>query len=337
MRLRFGVFTLALVLAVAGEAVALGNPRSNLNSGPSNTRPHVVAMLAVRLRSHVILRSRTMTLANLLPDSAPVSLRQKAEGISLGSAPQPPMTRMVYREQLQFLLRDHKALLRELILPDEIAVQRDHRALSQEEVVQAISRAIGDGGADAGKSLDLQGIHFSTLVYVTQADPGLKVIRIQSDPLRNETRFQLWTTKEPGTLPFEVSVPGAVKLPTLVSRHTLAPGEIVSANDFEIVMRPEAGILAGKAPSVTELAGMETRAPLHAGQPVTRTEFGMPVLVQPGVLARLIVQGGGFSIKTVVTPLEQGVLGQEVRARNTETREVIEARVIGRDRLLKQR
>jgi flagella basal body P-ring formation protein FlgA len=332
MRLRFGLFMLALLLTVTGEAVA--TPGSTVKSGRSNSPAHAAAVFAARLRSHVILHSGTVTLADLLPDSAPVSLRQEAGSISLGSAPQPAMTRILYRQQIQFLLRDRKALLGQLIVPDEVAVQRAYRTLSKQEVIQAIYSAIGRD--NAYKSLDLGGIHFSTLVDVTQADPGLKVIRIQSDPLRNETRFQLWTSKERDDLPFEVSVPGAVKLPTLVSRHTLAPGEIVSANDFEIVLRSQAGILSGKPPSVAELAGLETRAPLHAGQPVARTEFGMPVLVKPGVLASLIVQGGGFSIKTIVTPLEEGVLGQEIRVRNTETREVIEAKVIGRDRLLKE-
>jgi flagellar basal body P-ring formation protein FlgA len=333
--MRLGVITVTLLLTVNG--LALSAP----GSGLSRERPGMSAQAppypSVRLRSHVILDSGSMTMADLLPDSAPASLRQEARSVPLGSAPQTAMTRTLYRQQLQFLLRDHKALLRELNLPDEITVERAHHTLTREEVIQAIQNAIGDRKGGTLEGLDLQNIHFSSLVYVTQADPGLKVVRIQSDPLRNETRFRLWTSNEPGTLPFEVSVPGAARLPTLVSRHEMAPGEIVSANDFEVVMSPKAGVLSGNGPSVTELAGLETRAPLRAGQAVTRTEFGMPVLVKPGVLASLIVEGGNFSIKIVVTPLEQGVLGQEVRVRNTETRAVVEAKVIGRDRLLKKR
>ena len=333
--MRFHVTTLTLLLALSSPALAARG------SGFSKQLPGVSAgalpSRSVWLRSHVVLDSGSMTMADLLPDSAPASLRQEAGSIPLGSAPQPAMTRTLYRQQLQFLLRDHKALLRELALPNEITVQRAHRVLTKQEVIQAIQQATGQQAADFDEGLDLQDLHFSTLVYVTRADPGLKVIRIQSDPLRNETRFQLWTSKEPGTLPFEVSVPGAVKLPVLVSRHPLAPGEIVSANDFEVVMKPEAGIISGKRSGAAELAGLETRAPLRAGQPVTRTEFGMPVLVKPGVLASLIFQGGDFSIKIVVTPLEQGVLGQEIRVRNRETRAVLEATVIGRDRLLKKR
>ncbi|MGH9448491.1 MAG: flagellar basal body P-ring formation chaperone FlgA, partial [Terriglobia bacterium] len=295
------------------------------------------SIVSVSLRSGVMLHSGTVTLSDLLPASAPAALRQEGRKLSFGSAPQPGMTRILYRQQVRFLLQNHKSLLRELKLPAEIIIQRFHRALTQEEVVRAIQNATGQQGVTGKTGLNLQAIHFSTPIYVTGADPGLEVIRIESDPLRNETRFRLWTSKEPRNLPFEVWAPGAVKLPTLVSRHALAPGEIVSATDFAIVMRPEAKVVSGKPPSAAELAGLETRAPLRAGQPVTRTEFAMPVLIRPGALAAMIVQGADFKIKTVVTPLEQGVLGQEVKVRNTESRQVVEAKVIGRDRLMKER
>jgi flagella basal body P-ring formation protein FlgA len=289
----------------------------------------------VPLKSHVTLHSGAITLADLLPESAAPELRQEAESISLGTAPEPPMSRILYRQQLQFLLQDHKSLLAELRLPDEVVVERFYRALTQEEVIQAIQHATGHQGINAEGGLDFANIHLSSPIYVTSNDPGLEVIRVESDPLRGATRFRLWTSKEPGNLPFEVSVPGAVKLPTLVSRHALASGEIVSASDFEVVMKPGAGILSGKPASIAQLTGLETRAPLQAGQPVARTEFAPPVLVRAGTLATLSVQGPHFSIKTVVVPLEQGVLGQEIRVRNPETREVVEAKVIGRDRLLK--
>jgi flagellar basal body P-ring formation protein FlgA len=330
MGFRVGVITLALLLLGAGQALA--DPGCRL----STTRAHALAGLCLHLRQHVQLDSVTMTLADLLPDSASASLRKEAATVPLGSAPQPGMTRILYRQQLQFVLRDHGAMLRRLALPDEIAVERVHHALTRQEVIRAIQEAVGSQRDLAGQSLDLQDVQFSTPVYVTKADPGLKVIRIESDPVRGDTQFQLWTSKEPNTLPFEVSAPGAVRLPTLVSRHALAPGEVVSATDFTIMMKPGLGDPSQKPPSAADFAGLETRAPLRAGQTVTPTEFGMPVLIRSGVLASLIVQGNSFSIKTVVTPLEQGVLGQEVQVRNMESRQVIEAKVIGRDQLLKE-
>ncbi len=337
MRLRL-LSAVTLCLAASGTAFTAAGLSSGVGGAsqgkiPAPARPS----LSVCLRSSVTVRSSVVTLANLLPDSAPAALRQEAGSVPVGSAPQPAMTRVIYAQQLRFLLQGHKELLAGLTLPSEIVVQRFHRALTKQEVIQAIQSATGQQGITAKDGLDLASARFSTPIYVTEADPGLEVIRIQCDPLRNETRFRLWTSKEPGDLPFEVLVPGAVKLPTLVSRHALAPGEIVSAADFAIVMKPGARVLSGEATSAAELTGLETRASLRPGQPVTRTEFAMPVLVRPGVLATMIVQGSEFRIKTVVTPLEPGVFGQEVKVRNTESRQVVEAKVIGRDRLLKDR
>lgn len=324
MRLQIFAIALALLMANPGQ----GREADHLQPAHKAVSAHSAARTT--LLGHITVRGEALTLASLLPDSAPNVLRAEAGKISLGDAPQPPMTRIIYRQQLQYLLRDHEPLLSELQVPSQIAVQRFHRAITNGEVVAAIDRAL-DGKGPA----TLRDARLSAPVYVTGNDAGLRVIRIESDPLRHETRFTLRTFKDPGNLPFTVAIPEIVKLPTLVSRHALAPGEIVTASDFETVMEARQEKLQGLPTGSTELSGLETRAHLRSGQPINRSDFAKPVLVRPEALATLILQGDGFSIKTIVTPLEQGVLGQEIKVRNTETRQVVEAKVVGRDKLLK--
>lgn len=313
---------LAIFLAIGGQLPAAARTK---------------AQARIPLLTHITLHSEALTLSDLMPPSAPSSLRAQAAKVDLGEAPQPPATRIIYRQQLEYLLRSHKALLAALRLPDQITVQRFHRALTRGEILNAINHALGSQALAGQDPLNLEGLEFNAPVYVTGKDPGLKVLRIESDPLRNETRFRLWTSKEPDNLPFTVTAPGAVKLPTLVARHMLASGEIVSATDFAIEMRPQNRSASNPSVTPADLEGLATRAPVHQGQAVSRDQFQQPVLVEPGTLATLILQGAGFSIKTIVTPLQQGVLGQEIRVRNKETREVIEAKVTGRDRLVKTR
>lgn len=289
----------------------------------------------VALAERVVIHSGTLTLADLLPASAPLPVRAEAGKVSLGSAPEPPMTRTIYRQQLQFLLKGRAPLLAELSLPPQISVSRFHRTLTKKEVIAAIRGALGSEGVN--RLPDLADLTFTAPVYVTGADPGLKVIRISADPSRRITNFRLWTSKEPANLPFTVSVPIEIKLPTLVARRTLASGDIASATDFLVEMRPRNRGISGSKPTAEDLAGLETRGLVRRGAPVDRDQFARPVLVEPGALATLIVQGNGFNIKTIVTPLQQGVLGQEIRVRNTESKLVLEARVTGRDRLVKSR
>lgn len=293
----------------------------------------------VQVEPEVVVHASSITLADLLPANAPEALRKQASTVALGAAPQPPGVRMIYRQQLQYLLAGNKMLLAQLTIPPEMRVQRFHRMISRQEVIAAISQALGGtakgGAATALRGLDLASIQLPAPVYVTSADPGLRVIRIESDPDRRETRFRLWTANEPANLPFTVSAAGAVKLPVLVATRGLMPGEIVSPADFSVEMRPGAGLPAKPLAMAAGLSGLEARAVVRPGEAVSRDDFGRAVLVRPETLATLIVEGPGFRIKTQVTPLEQGVLNQEIRVRNTESRQVLEARVIGRDRLMK--
>ncbi|MEJ2010188.1 MAG: flagellar basal body P-ring formation chaperone FlgA [Acidobacteriota bacterium] len=320
MRKRFATTLLALLLAAtvrAGETARVP---------PS----HSVALLA-----RVVLRADSFTLDDLLPRSAPATLHREAMKIVLGQSPQPTASRILYPQQLEFLLRDHADLLAELRLPKEITIRRFHRAVTKDEILRAIDRALGSQGLEGKSSIDARDLQFSTPVYVTHDNPGLEVLRIAPDPLRRETEFTLWTSTEPNNLPFTVSVDRAVKLPTLVARRTIPPGEIVSSSDFAVEMKATRRGPTAPAAGAAGLAGLETRATVQAGEPVERDLFKRPVLVKPGALATLIVHGSAFSIKTIVVPLEQGVLGQEIRVRNVETRQVVQAKVVGRDRLAK--
>lgn len=326
MRTRFALIPLALLLAIAGQA---GETAHAAHLIPASTSARV------RLLRRVVLHSDTFTLDNLLPRSAPAPVHRKAAKIVLGQSPQPAASRVIYRQQLEFLLHGHAALLKQLQIPREMLIERYYRAITKSEIIQAINRALGSHGLPGTDSVDAQDVQFSTPVYVTEADPGLEVLRIASDPLRRETVFTLWTSAEPRNLPFTVTVERAVKLPTLVARRAIPPGEMVSPSDFAVEMKAASRHRGAALVEAGELAGLETRATLRVGQPVNRDLFKRPVLVEPGALATLIVEGGAFSIKTVVVPLEQGVMGQEIRVRNEETRRVVMARVVGRDRLKK--
>ncbi|HEV2417727.1 MAG TPA: flagellar basal body P-ring formation chaperone FlgA [Terriglobia bacterium] len=340
--MRFRLMAMIAAISLSVSFTAVGQPQrasASDKSGPASSGPaggKAAPGERVAILSHVTLHSATLTLADLLPGSAPSELREQAAAASLGAAPQPPMARVIYRQQLQFLLQDDKSLLAQIRIPTEIRVERFHQMITKQEIVSAIEQALG-GKSASEDALNLDALEWAAPVYAATSDPGLRVIRIESDPARHETRFRLWTAKEPANLPFSVTVPGAAKLPVLVATRGLAPGEVVSATDFAIEMRPAVEMPAKPLATAAGLEGLESRVTLRSGQPVIRDDFGRPVLVKPETLATLIVEGNGFRIKTMVTPLQQGVLNQEIRVRNNESRQVVEARVVGQDSLLKTR
>jgi len=320
MRIRSAIAVAAIFLALSACAAETARTK------PSNPVP---------LLSNVLVRSNAVTLNDLLPESVPFSLHREAMEIPLGQSPQPAGTRVLYRQQLQFLLREHSSLLASLEIPRQMVIRRASRPLTRGEIIRTINSALSRQNPAGDYRLDPKEVQLSVPVYVTRNDPGLKVLTISSDPFRGETQFVLWTSDEPNILPFTITVQRALKLPTLVTRRGISPGEIVSSADFAMEMRAQKKNGSTPLISPRDLAGLETRAAIRAGQPVDLDFFKRPILVKPGALATLIVLGSAFSIKTIVEPLEQGVLGQEIRVRNTETRQVVQARVVGRDRLMK--
>jgi flagella basal body P-ring formation protein FlgA len=299
----------------------------------------------ITIPAAVEVRSETLTLSDLLPPGAPLDVLQAASGITLGNTPKPGTLRTIARGEIEDLLRAEPELRASLSLPEHIIVSRSHRELTSHELSVAISDALGagTGGADA-LPMNLENLKLSAPVYVTKDDPGLKVVRVEFDPLRQDTRFCLWASQEPDILPFYVTVSGGSALsaqPALVARRDLAPGEIVGANDF--MTRPRKLTTAavgqpspmGLAVTPEALAGRAARAYIKAGQIVTASMFRTVVMVNQGKRAVLLMEGRSFQISIPVIPLENGVLGQQVRVRNIDSRRVVAAEVVGPGRLHK--
>jgi len=164
------------------------------------------------------------------------------------------------------------------------------------------------------------------------------VVRVEFDPLRQDTRFCLWASKEPDILPFYVTVAGGSALPTLpvlVARRDLVSGEIASASDFMAEPGKTTSIAFGRLSQIAlavtpeALAGRAARADVRAGQIVTASMFRTVMMVNQGKRAVLVVEGPSFRMTIPVIPLENGVFGQQVRVRNLDSRRVVAAEVVG--------
>jgi len=340
------VLLLATLLA---PGAGFGTGAAALNSSPTGAPPSTGRTL-VTLPSAVEVRSEMLYLSDLLPAGTPSDLRQAASGIALGNTPGPGSLRTITRGEIEDLLRAEPQLLAGLSLPECIVVSRSHRELTSHELTAAISDALGGDtvGVDS-LPVSLENMELSAPVYVTKDDPGLKVVRVEFDPLRQDTRFCLWASREPEILPFYVTVSGGSALsarPALVARRDLSPGEIAGANDFREEPRKVTATAVGQlshmgvaqtglAMTPESLAGREARAYVKAGQVVTASMFRTVLMVNQGKPAVLVMEGPSFRMTIPVVPLENGVLGQRVRVRNLDSRRIVAAEVVGPGRLHK--
>ncbi len=275
------------------------------------------ANLKVKIRSNAVVRMSEVMLSDLLPDSAPESLKCLAAKIDLGSAPQPGVALHVSHAQIQTAIEDQPELSRKLFIPASVEIERFHRALSSKEIVDALNAEAGRRGLKGDDPLELAGVELTAPVTVTTNHPNLRVISIQTDALRRTTQFRLVAAREPGLVPFAVIVPRLVKFPGFKPIRAKGTASLPAPG----IANPGAALRAA-----SESGTASKFVPFQPPQP-------KPILVEPGALATLLVTGKGFTIKAVVIPLQEGSLGQQIRVRSLTTHRVLSAEVTGRNSL----
>jgi hypothetical protein len=162
----------------------------------------------VQIHSAVQVEGGTVKLSDLLPPDAPGGLGEICRQVILGDAPLAASERVISRVQIEQQLREFPSTLRQLEIPDRVIVTRKRRRLSSAEILTAIETCMARGESDGFRTPNLNGLKLQAPVFVTKADPGLEVRRVDSDPVQRKTRFLLWTSNEPQMLPFYVTIEG---------------------------------------------------------------------------------------------------------------------------------
>jgi len=280
--------------------VCLGAAALALAASPEASAP-------IALLSEVDLKTANVRLSDLLPADAPDSLRKASAAVPLGRAPVAGSVRRMTREEIEHALVDQPQVLAAVSVPADVVIRRVYRRLSREEVAAVISAALGRDNVIDPAALNVQ---LST--PVTCEDPGLEVTAIEFDALHQVTRFRLWTAKEPGNLPFAVTIPGR----WMGAKGT--PPEAPAAAEARAVTH------SGKQPSVS--ASREIVLNAVAVRPFAKRP---EMLVKAGVATRLVIEGADYRLTSTVIPLQPGALGQEIRVRDPLTHKISSAQVAG--------
>jgi flagella basal body P-ring formation protein FlgA len=115
-----------------------------------------------------------------------------------------------------------------------------------------------------------------------------------------------------------------LRRPTVVSRHTLNSGAIITADDVERVLRDDEG-KPDRLDDLEAVVGQQVRKPLTAGQIIAAGDLKNPTLIQRGQLAW--VQAGPVQVRArAVGP---GGEGQMVEFENLQSKSRFSARITG--------
>jgi hypothetical protein len=264
---------------------------------------HAARLPRVELLRAASVSGTQVLLSDLLPASAPESLRSLAGDISLGVAPQAGNARVLGRYAVERDASASPEVLLEVSVPERMVVSRDERAITLSEVFTAIRMALKQNGMPSAGTLRPEDIVLESQILVRPGDPGLQVMRMDLDRGLRRARFLLWPSHDPRVLPFYVTARFETGLP--LAPIPLAPQISRDTRDSAV---PE---------------------PAYRKEPPVKGE----ILVAQGERATLTLQSAAVRIFVDVVSLEKGTLGQQIRVRLLDSGKVFIAQVNGRSRL----
>lgn len=115
----------------------------------------------------------------------------------------------------------------------------------------------------------------------------------------------------------------------LVLSHSLAPGDIIRADDIETLSVRAERAGPDAIADARELIGKTPRRALRAHEPLRGSDVQTPVTVHKGDLVTILLETPSMRLSAQGKALEDGGVGAAIRIANTQSSRVIEAVVTG--------
>jgi flagella basal body P-ring formation protein FlgA len=277
-------------------------------------------------------------LATLRPfatvEDAVVRLEDLFEGLgargalALGPAPPPGQRLVVEAAQLRAIARRNNVAWQPGGGADRVVLDRPGRALTQEEVLDALRQVLGAQGVEAESALVLNG--FTAPLLPPSALPQILVEQASYEAASGRFAASLAVAAE-GMATQRVRLAGRVVAthPVLVAVRRMGVGEVVRPQDVRLVRLPAGQARIGAADRAEQAVGQALRRPAAAGQPVLLASLAPPLSVERGATVTLHYEARGLSITAQGRAMEGAARGAVVPVMNLGSRIVVEGIAIG--------
>jgi len=215
---------------------------------------------------------------------------------------------------------------------DRAVLDRPGRLLPREAVMRALRGALAGLGASGELEIDLPG--FAAPMVAPQG--GVETVVEQLDWDGGSGRFTgVLAVSGEGMAMQRLRLSGTaqemIERPVPVRR--LNPGSVVQAEDLRMA-RMRSGLARGEVVrEPAQAVGMTLRRQAVPGQPMALAELTRTPTVVKGARVVMELQAGGLALAAAGLALEAGVLGERIRVVNPTSRAVVEAEVIGPERV----
>ena len=135
----------------------------------------------------------------------------------------------------------------------------------------------------------------------------------------------------PGPAGWSIMVPAQVRrqVDVIVAVTPLARGVTLAASDLRTLQRDVGELPPGYVGRLAEVVGKQLRQPVLAGNVLVHSQIESPLLVRRGDPVTVISRTGALEVRASGEALTDGSDGDSVRVRNTLSKKMIQATVIG--------
>jgi flagella basal body P-ring formation protein FlgA len=267
-------------------------------------------------------------------DDAVVRLEDLFEGLGtrgalvLGPAPPPGQRLVVEAAQLHAIARRNNIAWQSSGGADRVVLDRPGRALTQEEVLDALRQALAPQGVEEEAALVLNA--FAAPLLPPAALPQILVEQASYDAASGRFGASLAVAAE-GVPTQRIRLAGraVATQPVLVAVRRIGVGEVLQAQDVRLVRLPASQSRPGAAERAEQAVGQALRRPAAPGQPLLLASLSPPLVVERGSAVTLHYETRGLAITAQGRAMEGAARGAMVPVMNLGSRIVVEGRAIG--------
>jgi len=281
---------------------------------------------AATLRPMGTLSAPVVRLSDLFDDAGDNAARV------LGPGPAPGGRIVVEAAQLAAIARQFGVAWRPASAADRAVLERPGKPLPREPVLEAVRAALISAGVPAESEIEIAAMSLPLIPFESQPRPA--VVQLDHDPGTGNFNAIL-TVGGADMAPIHLRVGGRLHETglALVPVRRILAGDVLRAEDLRPQRLRAAQLQTDVAHAMEDAVGMTPRAALTAGQPIRFADLMRPPAVRKGSSVQMLLSGGGLSLAGQALALESGATGERVRVQNTTSRAVLEATVIGPDRV----
>jgi len=282
--------------------------------------------LAASLRGMTTLHGPVVILRDLFDDAGPNADRV------LGPGPVPGDRIVVEAAQLNAIARQFNVQWRSVSAADRAVLEWPGRPLRLEEAIEAVKAAVTGAGASEDIDIDIPG--FAPPMVPVDTEVSVAVSQLDFDHGTGRFTAALTVTGEAmNAITMRISGRVETMAAAVVAVTRLVPETMLRPDDVRAVRMRASRVPDQAVISADQVAGMQLRRPVAAGQPLRLADLMRPPLVQHGSIVQVELRDGGLAVTAQATALDDGAEGERIRVQNVNSRVFAYADVIGPDRV----